>query len=163
MRHRRARVHTPGLIRAVIWASREMNWTVRYFRICTGGRSHGEGTVYEAAEARAAVDAAYCFELMRAFLRAELRRSGDRATARQLRVRRSTLHRFLVGGDPGPKLWAAATDLALDRPIPPLAPEAIAIGLLAETFPPSRRPEMRQAFSEALRPLLEREGRAIPL
>lgn len=118
--------------------------------------------MYDAADARAAVDAAFCMELMRAFLRAEMRRAGERTTARQLRVRRSTLHKFLGGGDPGRKLWDAATDLALNRPVPPLAPEAVAVGLLVDTFPPSRRPEMRQAFTDALRPVLEREGRAFP-
>jgi hypothetical protein len=118
--------------------------------------------MYDAVEARAAVDAAYCLELMRAFLRAEIRRAGERMTAKRLRVRRSTLHRFLGGGDPGRKLWDAATDLALDRPLPAVAPESVAIGLLADTFPPSKRPEMRQAFTNAVRPVLEREGRAIP-
>jgi hypothetical protein len=118
--------------------------------------------MYDANEARAAVDAAYILELARAFLRAEIRRAGETGTARQLHVRRSTLRDFMAGGDPSRKLFDAAAELVLDRPLPPLAPEALAVQLLAETFPRTRRVEMRQAFTDALRPVLEREGRPVP-
>lgn len=115
-----------------------------------------------ADEARAAMDAAYILELMRAFLREEIGRIGERAAARQLRVRPATLRAFIDGGLPGRKLWASATELALDRPLPALAPEAVAVAMLADTFPPPRRAEMRERFREALRPLLELEGRPVP-
>lgn len=113
-------------------------------------------------KAAVAVEYAYCFEVLRAVLREEIRRSGERETARQLHVRRSTLQRFLEGGDPGAKLCAAAAELAQDRPQPAVAPEAVALALLSDVFPPSRRAEMLQTYAQALRPIWNREGRTTP-
>jgi hypothetical protein len=106
-------------------------------------------------EVRAHVDAAYALELMRAFLQREVERQGEAATARQLHVPRGTLRAFMDGDLPGSKLWEAATDLALNRPLPDLTPEAVAVALLADQHPPSMRPEIRARIRAALRPVLE--------
>jgi hypothetical protein len=62
--------------------------------------------------------------------------------------------------NPRRNLFRAAFDLAMDRPVPAVAPKAV--GVLADTFPPSRRSEMRREFTAALWVILVGEGRAVP-
>lgn len=94
--------------------------------------------------------AAYSLERMRAFLREEVRRVGKRQTARQLNVERDALRQFMDGGLPEPELWHAVTELMLDRPSPELTPGAVAVALLTNQHPPSKRPEVRARITAAL-------------
>ena len=117
--------------------------------------------MYNAAEAQVAADVALAYEFVRSAVRDEIRRTSERDVAHHLRVRVVTLQRFLEGGVPKNDLWARAEALAFDRPPPFVTVEDVAATLIVETLPPSRRAEVRRRLMDAMRPVLEREGRRV--
>lgn len=113
-----------------------------------------------ASEALVAMDYALGYELMRETLREQARSMPRGLLANLLGVSRSTLSRFMNGGDAGPKLWAAGASFADGMADPPeVELEAVALNLIADTFPPRERARVRRALADAIRGALAAEGR----
>lgn len=114
-----------------------------------------------AAEATVAMEYALGYELMRQAFRAEMERTSVGALAKQLSVSPRTLKRFMEGGEPGKQLWASGRWFVPTQEAPVVSAEALAINLVADTFPPGERADLRRALVEALQPVLNTAGRAI--
>jgi hypothetical protein len=113
-----------------------------------------------AAEAVEAMDYALGYELMRALLRAELEHVASPAElAAHLGVSERDLSEFLAGGEPGADLWAAGEALSGKREPVTVTAEALALNMMADTFPIPERPTARRALADAVRPVLAAAGR----
>lgn len=99
-------------------------------------------------------------EIMREILRAQGKSLPPAMLAKLLGVNTRRLKHFMNGGNPGMKLWNAGESFAdgMGRDME-VHVEAVALNVIADTFPDCDRPRIRRALAEAIRPVLLAEGR----
>lgn len=110
-------------------------------------------------EALHAFDYALGYELMREVMRRMLRTHPMRGLARYAGVTEDEFQAFMDGGDPGVALWAAGETMATGMEQPDVELDAVALNLLAATFPLAERVRARAELAAAIAPVLA--GRVI--
>ena len=79
-----------------------------------------------------------------------------------LGVNGKQLRHFMNGGAPAGQLWDAgsAFEEGMAAPVE-VELEAVALNIIADTFPNWHRARVRRALVEAVRPVLQAEGRTV--
>ena len=106
---------------------------------------------------------ALSYELLRATLREQLKSMPRRMLAGALGVNVRQLSWFMRGGHPSKRLYDAACAFSdgMQAQPPEVELEAVALNLIADTFDTRKRPQVRRALAEAIRPVLLAEGRTL--
>lgn len=101
-------------------------------------------------------------EIVRSTIRTQLRSLPRPMLLKLLGVSSKEFRHFMGGGDPCQKLWdaVAAFEEGMKEPVE-LDLEAVALNLIVERLPNWNRPRVRKALADAIRPILQAEGREV--
>ncbi|HEX5872394.1 MAG TPA: hypothetical protein VFY65_18320 [Longimicrobium sp.] len=114
-------------------------------------------------EAQQAVDVALASEMMRALFRVVMETIQPDGLARRAGVHTSALQAFMDGADPDVRICTAGERLADEYAPPEVQLEAVGLHLIADTFPPEQRAEVRRALADAVEVVLAAHGRTVDL
>jgi hypothetical protein len=114
----------------------------------------------DAEEVMLAIYGALSNEIVRSTIRTQLQSIPRPMLLKLLGVSAKQFRHFMEGGEPGAKLWdgVAAFEEGMTEPAE-VELEAVALNMLADRFPNWNRPRVRRALADAIRPVLQAEGR----
>ncbi|HEU4883696.1 MAG TPA: hypothetical protein VFT45_15670 [Longimicrobium sp.] len=101
-------------------------------------------------------------EIVRSTIRTQLQSIPRPLLIKLLGVSAKRFRHFMEGGEPSAKLWDAveAFEEGMQEPVE-LDLEAVALNLIVERLPNWNRPRVRKALADAIRPILQAEGREV--
>lgn len=114
-------------------------------------------------EAQIAVEGALGSEIMRALFRVLMETIRLDGLAGRAGVHTSALQAFMDGADPGVRILTMGERLADEYARPEVQLEAVGLHLIANTFPPEQRAEVRRALADAVESVLAAHGRTVDL
>jgi hypothetical protein len=103
-------------------------------------------------------------EIARQVLRREVRvHGGARGLAREVRVNRGSLRKFMTGqSTPEPRTFGLICDFAADRPEPTVPLSLVALALLVDDVKPEHRPRARRDIAAIMKVIYADSGEGAP-